>query len=512
MGRRATLSMTMRQFLAARFFLLGFLWTVLVPAVLAAEGPVDVSSLAAVDVDPDSESGAAEGEASVNTDTTAPATPRRVLQPTSEWQTVEDDMSIPPGLHVRMDLQTGKKEAKLLDPEDAEASSQDSRSVTADIQVPRDLREGIVNTKRMVFTPEQAAEQLADGNHEESSSPDSARPGIAYDTENTVVPQESIDDIARKYAQARKKVKQIQPRADAEVMQALVNLFNNITTPEEQRLTILEELEYFVHQIDNARDLEAIGGMDIVLRALKHSDAKFRSVAALILGSAMQGNPSVQQTVLHRGVLPTLVQFLQSGSQEPKTVRRPAMFALSALVRSHAEAQRRLWELDGLHILKDLCRTSAEDHIPALCVKSVTLIYDILTEQADVNYVGSAEERLLPRLEASQWCDSVISLLSSSDGDVLEKAVGALQAMVPACGNHLTQNTNVLQQLSTLEQHWREQSQANDDDTDQYFASMQETTHRLHVQLVDCATHSNCTSGATAADSTAHEHAHTTDL
>ena len=38
-----------------------------------------------------------------------------IFKPTSEWQTVLEGQAIPAGLHVRMNLATGKKEAKLLD-------------------------------------------------------------------------------------------------------------------------------------------------------------------------------------------------------------------------------------------------------------------------------------------------------------------------------------------------------------------------------------------------------------
>ena len=40
---------------------------------------------------------------------------QNVFEPTSEWKTVEEGQVIPPGLHVRMNLQTGLKEAKILD-------------------------------------------------------------------------------------------------------------------------------------------------------------------------------------------------------------------------------------------------------------------------------------------------------------------------------------------------------------------------------------------------------------
>lgn len=38
-----------------------------------------------------------------------------VFQPTNEWKTIEKGQSIPRGLHVQIDLQTGEKRAKFMD-------------------------------------------------------------------------------------------------------------------------------------------------------------------------------------------------------------------------------------------------------------------------------------------------------------------------------------------------------------------------------------------------------------
>ncbi|KAG8169574.1 hypothetical protein KVR01_000319 [Diaporthe batatas] len=43
----------------------------------------------------------------------------RVFEPTSEFQVVRADQEIPPGLHVRLDINTGKREAKTNDPNEA---------------------------------------------------------------------------------------------------------------------------------------------------------------------------------------------------------------------------------------------------------------------------------------------------------------------------------------------------------------------------------------------------------
>lgn len=43
----------------------------------------------------------------------------RIFQPTDEFQTVHEDQELPPGLHVRLNIWTGHKEAKINDPTEA---------------------------------------------------------------------------------------------------------------------------------------------------------------------------------------------------------------------------------------------------------------------------------------------------------------------------------------------------------------------------------------------------------
>ena len=49
-----------------------------------------------------------------------------VFQPTNEWKTIEKGQSIPRGLHVQIDLQTGEKKAKLMDGNSAENENKQS--------------------------------------------------------------------------------------------------------------------------------------------------------------------------------------------------------------------------------------------------------------------------------------------------------------------------------------------------------------------------------------------------
>lgn len=85
--------------------------------------------------------------------------------------------------------------------------------------------------------------------------------------------------------------------------------------------------------------------------------------------------------MLKYDVLPRILLLLRPESNEPVGVRRRALFALSSLVRSHVEGQQALWSLGGLDVLKGLCSQSSPHHVPALCVKAVTLIYDLVVEE-----------------------------------------------------------------------------------------------------------------------------------
>ncbi|KAI1756984.1 hypothetical protein F4782DRAFT_210271 [Xylaria castorea] len=64
---------------------------------------------------PPAASPAAETELICHTDNPAECYPK-VFSPTEEFQVVHDDQDLPPGLHVQLDVQTGRKQAKLYNP------------------------------------------------------------------------------------------------------------------------------------------------------------------------------------------------------------------------------------------------------------------------------------------------------------------------------------------------------------------------------------------------------------
>lgn len=67
-----------------------------------------------------------------------------------------------------------------------------------------------------------------------------------------------------------------------------VDTLNNSGSTLTEKEHALDELEYYVHQIDNARDLDTIGGLSLVIKLMNSSEEGLRIRACYVLGSAVQ--------------------------------------------------------------------------------------------------------------------------------------------------------------------------------------------------------------------------------
>lgn len=99
-------------------------------------------------------------------------------------------------------------------------------------------------------------------------------------------------------------------RTDASKMKALIDIFNSKESPIEEKLIVLQELEFFVQNIDNANDLHhsSVNALVPILNALERNEdnmerfgSHFKDVrmrCAWILATALQNNPKLKQQVM----------------------------------------------------------------------------------------------------------------------------------------------------------------------------------------------------------------------
>ena len=270
---------------------------------------------------------------------------QNIFKPTHEWKVVEDGQSIPPGLHIRMNLQTGLKEAKLLeededkgtlreqcsnedisndiidqgdnsdgncglqkvDLEQNNKSSESSDGVRTDEHDSNDHsspkfkadqrrthyygnsdRRGVINKRTKVFSRRELAEMLK--NLKEDNIDTAKIPGITSSNEKEGKESSSEGPKVRlnNLEELKSMTGHLTFHRDTEIMLQHIRTLTNKNSTITEVLHALEELEYYVHQIDNARDLNVIGGLVPIVRLLNHTNPEVRGHAAHVVGSAAQ--------------------------------------------------------------------------------------------------------------------------------------------------------------------------------------------------------------------------------
>lgn len=322
-----------------QYFLLLVLATKLLCCSVTAQAEVHRSP----PVVSNSESNDVDDGISVEDEEDDTAQDQNIFKPTHEWKVVEEGQSIPPGLHVRMNLQTGLKEAKLLEEDedkstaakerplnedtsndiidqrdnsdenfglqklDAEQDNESSGSVRTDEHDSDDDsnpkfeadqrrthyygssdRRGVINKRTKVFSKRELAEMLK--NLKEESIDSAKIPEITSSNENEGKESSSEGPKVRlhNFEALKSMADTLTFHRDTEIMLEHIQTLTNENSTIPEVLHALEELEYYVHQIDNAKDLNVIGGLVPIVRLLNHTNAEVRAHAAHVVGSAAQ--------------------------------------------------------------------------------------------------------------------------------------------------------------------------------------------------------------------------------
>lgn len=390
-----------------------------------------------------------------------------VVHPTDQWQTLKPDQAVPAGSHVRLNLQTGQREVRL----------------------------GKEQLKYWTHNHREAEERQA------SFSPDElkwAMKKMKEDVESASRDQqESLSSKFRPMEELKKDMAALDllVETDVQILRRLLQQLNTTAVTMEQQLSILQELEYLVHQVDNAQTLCSMGGLHLILQGLNSSDVRVQENSALVLGSALASNPAVQVKAVDEGALQMLLRIL--ASTQPLRVKKKVLFALAALLRHFPHAQRHFLSHGGLHVLSQLFRF---DSLGTLRTRIATMLYDMISEKELITQAGldpvvddSHRERLQQYAQVSLqeellergWCRLVPQLLESREHDDREKALRALLVMAPVCLSQFRSDGLLLNSLLTLRDQYQDmvQSEMVLGEEDGYFSEMLELVNALEVKL-----------------------------
>ncbi|XP_074530910.1 nucleotide exchange factor SIL1 [Halichoeres trimaculatus] len=392
-----------------------------------------------------------------------------VIQPTEEWQTLKPGQAVPAGSHVRLNLQTGQREVRLGE-EQRKYWTQGHREEEEDQPSfsPEELKQALKKIKADMNTGSKDTEQ-------QDSVASKFRP---------------LEELKRDMAQLEMLVE-----TDVQIMKRLLEQLNSSNSTTEQRLSILLELEYLVHQVDNAQTLCSMGGLHTILQGLNSSDFRLQESSAFVLGSALASNPVVQVKAVENGALQTLLTTLATA--EPLHVKKKVLFAMASLLRNFPYAQRHFLSHGGLQVLSELFKA---DRGGVLRTRIVTMLCDMINEKELISQTGldsvldsSHEERVRQYSEVSLqgalleegWCGLVPELLESTEHDYREKALQALLAMSTVCLDQYRSDSSLLGALVSLKDQYEEmvQSEMILGEENSYFSEMVELIVALQVRM-----------------------------
>ncbi|CAL1527738.1 unnamed protein product [Lymnaea stagnalis] len=389
-----------------------------------------------------------------------------IFEPTSEWKTVKKGQKIPPGLHVRMDLQTGEKQAKLMEVEGTQNKME---------QWDAGENIGIINTEKKRYTRDELKAALKEFKYKDE----------------TPVSKEQKDEIKnnfRSYDELKKAMQDMNMavKTEGEIVTELTAKLKGPYDDVESLKSLLVDIEYYLHQIDNAKLFADLGGLETMLKLMNNSNDDIRESVTHAIAAGLQSNAKVQVSALDIGVMQQLVRML---SVDPsQQVRKKALFALSTLVRQFPFAQKKFLQLGGLSALANMFIKSEEE---SLKIKIITLLTDLLLEY-DFNQKQSTSSdpiqversiqykdiQLRENMSTSGWCTLMASLLHSPSGhDSVEKVLHAMSALITTCKDEFTPTRPKLQALLTEYQHLAQEEVK--DGHDDFYSSIYSTLRNL---------------------------------
>ncbi|KAM3338863.1 hsp70 nucleotide exchange factor FES1 isoform X1 [Capsicum galapagoense] len=227
----------------------------------------------------------------------------------------------------------------------------------------------------------------------------------------------SVEELQNRQTELKELMERLKMPSDAQLMQVAVNDLDNSSLPLEHHLRALEELLELVEPIDNAIDLQKLGGYNVLIRILNHSEPEIRTAAAWALGKASQNNPVVQNQVLELGALTMLMKMMNSHTAE-ETLK--ALFAISALIRNNLNGQKLFYQEGGDKMLQEVLSNSNLDI--RLRKKSLILIADLAVSQMENE--NAAEFSVFKN---QLLLKAIVHSMESTDIDLGEKALYAIE-------------------------------------------------------------------------------------
>lgn len=240
--------------------------------------------------------------------------------------------------------------------------------------------------------------------------------------------------------------------------------------------TLFEDLEYLLHQIDNANDFVTAGGLEkIILPNLGNQTVReLRIHSVKLLGILVQNNPKGQIAAFERNVGSILLQMVAQSGNISTNELSSLLFAIGGLLRKFPLAQTELLNNPGLNILVDLLGKHVDFKIKMKCLLLLTDLIRECDERAENVDVSKqkpyAVTDIKGRLLTTEYCTSMIDLMLVHRQDyseslyIADDLLNVLIASKEICEPQWVKSSIFRHTLLAIKTNYEQQNNATDFD------------------------------------------------
>ncbi|TRM69061.1 nucleotide exchange factor Fes1-domain-containing protein [Schizophyllum amplum] len=179
-------------------------------------------------------------------------------------------------------------------------------------------------------------------------------------------------------------------RPDSELMKEDVQVATDASRSDDERVDALDHLEMLIELIDNANNLEKLNLWAPLHSLLTAADTPSPVVLQTlwVVGTALQNNPSAQDSYSKLDPLPALLGYLSPAAPNSSAkLRSKVIYTLSGLIKHNAPVVRALGDDEGAGWAA--LRDALNDPDRAVRRKTIFLLNALLVPQGDVAVGGS---------------------------------------------------------------------------------------------------------------------------
>lgn len=300
-----------------------------------------------------------------------------------------------------MNLQTGKTEAKLLDPNEDKSAALNSLQPTES-----------KDSKHSDF--EESRNRLED-----------ALKNFPAEKFDDVIEEKwkEISKQFRSYEKIMEELKDIDlnPKTGAEVLKQLMDEYIDQNSDATRKLDILKDIEFLMHSIDNSLLFLSSGGVESILipNLVNQTEVTIRVTLLKLLGTLLQNNQQAKKYVSERTSLGHEIVSLMSKSEHIEELSA-SLYACGSLLRNNMILSTDIFKKSIAVMLEILTKSTVNLSIKS---KDLTLISDLVI-RVDEQFVKS--QKICEKIATffDQQRNSLVM-----DADAMDKVSSALLEM-----------------------------------------------------------------------------------